>query len=94
MNNALHTYVMGSCMYGACRGIIRASHMKRRDKKTDTSIENKMTAVALSTIYAPSMLPMFVYNDVNRFYLTYTNGDFNKFGYKNVDTHVLHILFS
>lgn len=67
--------------------------MKHRDEKTDALPAQKAAAVAMCTVFGPSFLPIFIYNDANRFYLTYTNGDFKKFGYEKTDTSVIQILF-
>lgn len=93
MSNPFVNYVAVSTAYGAVRGVLRASNLKHRDEKTDALPAQKVAAVAMSTIFAPSFLPIFLYNDANRFYLTYTNGDFKQFGYDKVDSSVLQILF-
>lgn len=62
-------------------------------KHADALPTQKVCAVALSTLFAPSFLPIYLYNDANRVYLTYTNGDFKKFGYEKQDTSIIQILF-
>ena len=91
--NSVTKYITSASAYGAFRGVVRASNLKHHDGKTDALPTQKVCAVALSTLFAPTFLPIFLYNDTNRFYLTYTNGDFKKFGYEPVDRGVLHVLF-
>lgn len=91
--NPVTKYIAAASAYGALRGVCRASNLKHRDGKTDALPAQKVCAVAMSTVFAPTFLPIFLYNDANRFYLTYTNGDFKQFGYEKQDTCVLQILF-
>lgn len=91
--NPITTYITTASAYGALRGVCRASKLKHRDGKTDALPAQKVCAVAMSIIFAPSFLPIYLYNDANRFYLTYTNGDFKHFGYEKQDTSVLQIIF-
>lgn len=91
--NPIVNYFACSAAYGALRGVIRASNLKHADGQTDALPAQKVCAVFMSTFFAPTFLPIYLYNDANRFYLTYTNGDFKKFGYEKVDRGVLHILF-
>lgn len=93
MKNPVTKYISTASAYGALRGVVRASNLKHPDGKTDALPGQKVMAVALSTLFATSLLPMYLYNDSNRFYLHCTNGDFKKFGYEEVDRGVLHILF-
>lgn len=91
--NPVTKYIAAASVYGALRGVVRASNLKHHDGNTDALPAQKVCAVALSTLFAPTFLPIFLYNDTNRFYLTYTNGDFKQFGYEPVDRGVLHVLF-
>lgn len=91
--NPVIKYFEVAAAYGALRGIVRASTMKHSDGKTDALPAQKAAAVVSSFVFAPSFLPLYLYNDANRFYLTYTNGDFEKFGYERVDRGIVHILF-
>lgn len=93
MKNPVTKYIVTASAYGALRGVVRASNLKHPDGKTDALPGQKVMAVALSTLFATSLLPMYLYNDVNRFYLTYTNGDFKHFGYEKLDRSALQILF-
>lgn len=91
--NSFVIYSATALTYGSLRGITRASKLKHSDGQTDALPAQKVCAVLLSTVCAPTFLPIYLYNDANRFYLTYTNGDFKKFGYEKVDRNVLQILF-
>lgn len=93
MINLITRYAAGSFTYGFLRGTTRALNLKYGDDKTEALPAQKTAAVIMSTVFAPSFVPIYLYNDVNRFYLTYTNGDFKKYGYSKVDTSVLQILF-
>ena len=91
--NPVVKYFEVAAAYGALRGIVRSHKMKHADGVTDALPTQKVCAVVASAIFAPSFLPVYLYNDANRFYLTHTNGDFKKFGYEKVDRGILHIIF-
>ncbi len=86
--NPVVKYFEVAAAYGALRGIVRGSKMKNADGVTDALPAQKVGAVVASVFFAPTFLPLYLYNDANRFYRTYTNGDFKK-----VDRGILYILF-
>lgn len=79
--------------YGFLRGSARCWDLKHRDEKTDALPAQKLCGVLVNTIMAPSLLPIFLYNDANRVYLSLTGTDYKKFGYSEVDTSILQTVF-
>ena len=91
--NPVLKYFEVAAAYGAFRGIMRASTMKHTDGVTDALPAQKVGAVVSCVFFAPTFLPVYLYNDANRLYLTYTNGDFKKFGYEKIDRGIAQIIF-
>lgn len=93
MMNILINYTTSAMTYGFLRGVTRSVNLKTSDGVTDALPGSKICGVLTSVICAPSFLPIFLYNDVNRAYISMYGLDPNKFGYSSVDTSVLNILF-
>ena len=91
--NTLLSYASGSLTYGFIRGLVRCTDLKHSDGVTDALPAQKFCGILVNTVMAPSLLPIFVYNDANRIYLSLTKTDYKKFGYSEVDTSILQTIF-
>jgi hypothetical protein len=87
-------YLGASFVYGYIRGIVRASNMKYYDGVSEALPGQKVMAVVVTTMFSPSFAPVYLYNDVNRYFINKTGQDPKKYGYEPVDRDVISILFS
>ena len=81
-------------MYGAFHAGIRLPDLKTHDGKRDALLGTKLCALMASTFFAPSLFPIYMYNDVNRIHM-YANGINPKdYGYKTECNDVIDIILS
>ena len=81
-------------LYGSLHAAIRLPHLKTHDYKKDALIGTKMSALFISTVFGPSLFPIYMYNDVNRIHMYMNDIDPKVYGYNTEFNDVTDILFS
>ena len=72
--------------YGAFHAGIRAADM-------DSLPGKKIASIIISAVSAPALFPIYVYNDINRLYISYNNIDGNLYNYKDRAEDVFDVIF-
>lgn len=87
-------YIAASALYGFVRGVYRTSNMRHYDEKNAALPGQKIMTTVISTVLAPSLLPVYLANDINRSYIHAHGLDPVTFNYKPYDTCVTDVLFN
>lgn len=83
-----------ACAYGFIHGLVRVPYMKTHDGKKDALPGTKACALFTSSVFAASLFPIYIFNDVNRIYLHVNNMDPIEYGYKTTFNDITDILFN
>lgn len=83
-----------ACAYGFAHGLARVPYMKTYDGKHDALPGTKMCAVLTSSVFAVSLFPIYMFNDMNRFYIYANKLDPQEYGYKTTFNDIPDILFN
>lgn len=81
-------------MYGAFHAGIRLPDLKTHDGKRDALLGTKLFALIASTAFAPSLFPIYIYNDVNRIHIHVNKLSIQDYGYKSEFSDITDILFN
>lgn len=81
-------------IYGSLHAAMRLPYLKTHDYKRDALFGTKTCALFMSTCFAPTLFPIYMYNDINRFHLYINNIDPKLYGYENEFNDVTGILFN
>ncbi len=90
----MNKIVQGLMAYGGVHAGVRLPDLKTHDYKNDALIGTKMIALLTSIVFAPSLFPIYMYNDMNRIHL-YANGlNPEDYGYKTKFNDVMDIILN
>jgi len=86
-------YIAASAVYGFVRGVYRTSNMLHYDEKNTALPGQKIMTTVISTVMALMYLPIYLTNDINRFYIHKNKLDPELYNYKPYDTCTTDVLF-
>ena len=83
-----------ACVYGFFHGLVRTPYMKTYDGNKDALPGTKACAVLTSSFFAVSLFPIYMFNDINRVYISMNKLDPKEYGYKSTFNDIPDILFN
>lgn len=86
--------IQATMMYGSLHASLKLPFLKTLDGKNDALIGTKILALATSTLFSPSLFPIYMYNDLNRFHIYLNKLDPIQYGYKTEFHDITDILFN
>ena len=86
--------IQGLMTYGAFRAGLRLPYLKTHDGSKDALAGTKVVALVTSTVFAPSLFPIYMYNDMNRIHLYLDGLKPEDYGYKTNFNDVMDIILS
>lgn len=86
--------IQGLITYGAFHAGMRLPYLKTHDGKKDALAGTKVVALVASAAFAPSLFPIYMYNDMNRIHLYLQNMKPEDYGYKTNFNDVMDIILN
>lgn len=90
----LSKVIQGLMTYGSIRAGIRLHDLKTHDGKKDALVGTKIIALLSSAAFAPSLFPIYMYNDINRIDLYMKGLNPEDYGYKTKFNDVIDIILN
>jgi hypothetical protein len=89
----MQNYLAAATVYGFARGLVRTSDMRTHNGKSVALPGTKAVCTLSCAAFAPFLLPVYMANDLNRFYIAKNNLKLSEYNYRDYDTHLTTILF-
>ena len=94
LNNLMNRAIQAVMTYGSLHAAVRLPALKTPDYKRDALFGTKVSALMMSTCFAPTLFPIYIYNDMNRFHMYVNKIDPKLYGYETEFNDVTGILFN